>query len=244
MVWDELTEQPRGRLGRDRRARRRRAAHAGRRRDGAPARRRRPHRGRRAGRARARCRGSAGSRSSSGSSCRRSRSSRSAARCAGSCSAPRSRRPSARSTTSAACAGGRSSRGQVLAAVDPVHVRRLGPPLHLPDRRRARAAGVDRDPADDRRDRRGDEHGQLPRRARRPRGRRLRDLGVLVLPDRAVARPSRRGDPDRDRLRRVPRLPPAQLLSGADLHGRLRRAAARLHARGGRRCRGCSRRPP
>ena len=40
------------------------------------------------------------------------------------------------------------------------------------------------------------------------------------------------GDPDRDRLRRVPRLPAPQLLPGADLHGRLGRAAARLHARG------------
>ena len=48
-----------------------------------------------------------------------------------------------------------------------------------------------------------DEHGQLPRRARRPRRRRLRDLGALVLRDRPLARPARRGDPDRDRLRRA-----------------------------------------
>ena len=42
----------------------------------------------------------------------------------------------------------------------------------------------------------------------------------------------RRRHPGRDRLRRLPRLPAPQLLSGADLHGRLGRAAARLHARG------------
>ena len=34
--------------------------------------------------------------------------------------------------------------GQVLAAVDPGVLRRLGAPLHVPDRRRARAAGVGR----------------------------------------------------------------------------------------------------
>ena len=62
--------------------------------------------------------------------------------------------------------------------------------------------------------------------------------------DRALARPAGRGDPDRDRLRRVPRLPAPQLLSGADLHGRLRRAAARVHARVRLRRRGCSRPPP
>ena len=42
-----------------------------------------------------------------------------------------------------------------------------------------------------------------------------------------------RGHPGRDRLRRVPRLPAPQLLPGADLHGRLGRAAARVHARHG-----------
>ena len=46
-----------------------------------------------------------------------------------------------------------------------------------------------------------------------------------------------------DRLRRVPRLPAPQLLSGADLHGRLRRAAARVRARDRRPSRACSRRP-
>ena len=75
MVWDELTEQPRGRLGRAGRARRRRPADPGRRRDGAPARRRRPARGRTPPERRPACRGSAASRSSSASSSRRSRSS-------------------------------------------------------------------------------------------------------------------------------------------------------------------------
>ena len=44
----------------------------------------------------------------------------------------------------------------------------------------------------------------------------------------------RRGDPLGDRRRRVLRLPAPQLLSGADLHGRLGRAAARLRARDAR----------
>ena len=88
-----------------------------------------------------------------------------------------------------------------------------------------------------------DEHGQLPRRARRARRRRLRDLGALVLHHRPLARRRRRGDPDRDRLRRLPRLPAPQLLPGADLHGRLGRAPARLHARR-RLGAGAARRPP
>ena len=54
--------------------------------------------------------------------------------------------------------------------------------------------GVARDPAHDPLDRRGDEHGQLPRRARRPRGRCLRDRRVHVRRHRALARqePTRR----------------------------------------------------
>ena len=62
-----------------------------------------------------------------------------AARRAASCSARRSRRPSAPSTTSAACAGGRSS----PARSPPPRSRRLrdlGRPLHVPRRRRPRAA--------------------------------------------------------------------------------------------------------
>ena len=45
------------------------------------------------------------------------------------------------------------------------------------------------------------------------------------------------GDPLRDRRRRVPRLPPPQLLPGADLHGRLGGALPRLHPRGASRSR-------
>ena len=63
--------------------------------------------------------------------------------------------------------------------------------------------------------------------------------GADVRRDRALAREAGRGDPLGDRLRRVRRLPPPQLLSGADLHGRLRRAAARLRARDDRPCRAC-----
>ena len=85
-------------------------------------------------------------------------------------------------------------------------------------------------PADGVRDRRRDEHGQLPRRARRPGGRGLRDLRRDVRRDRAVARRGRRGDPVGDRLRCLPRVPARELLSGQDLHGRLRGAAARVHA--------------
>ena len=47
---------------------------------------------------------------------------------------------------------------------------------------------------------------------------------------RPLARRDQRRDPDGRRLRRLHRLPAPQLLSGPDLHGRLRRAPARLHA--------------
>src|SRR5689334_17992271 len=51
----------------------------------------------------------------------------------------------------------------------------------------------------------------------------------------ALAGSAGHGDPGGDRARRVRRLPAPQLLPGADLHGRLGGAAARLHARGARR---------
>ena len=91
------------------------------------------------------------------------------------------------------------------------------------------------DRSDDRLGRRTHEHGQLPRRDGRPRGGRLRDRRLHVRRDRALA-----GEADargllRDRRGGVLRLPAPQLLSGADLHGGLRRAAARLRA--GDRCR-------
>src|SRR5205085_3119849 len=52
-----------------------------------------------------------------------------------------------------------------------------------------------------------------------------------VLADRALAREAPAGDPDGDRARRDSRLPAPQLLPGADLHGRLGGAPARLPAR-------------
>ena len=114
---------------------------------------------------------------------------------------------------------------------DPDRFRRLRAAIHVPGHRGAPGAALDRHPDDRRRDRRRHEHGQLPRRARRAGGGRVRDLRRDVLRDRARLRPRRAGCPGGDRLRRVPRLPAPQLLSGAHLHGRLRRAAPRLHAR-------------
>ena len=60
---------------------------------------------------------------------------------------------------------------------------------------------------------------------------RRRDRRPDVRRDRALAREAGRRDPLGDRLRRLPRLPAPQLLSGADLHGRLGRLAARVRAR-------------
>ena len=229
MVFEELRCEPRGPLGGADRVRDRRAPDAGRRRDGAAPRRRRP-RPAGGGSTSVRSRGSAASRSSSGSSSRRSRSSRSTARCAGSCSAPRSPASSARSTTSAASTRSRSS-----AARSPPRRSRVAfgvwidhftfPFLGVVD-----LPAVRRDAAHGRLDRRGDEHGQLPRRDGRARGGRLRDRRPDVRDPRALAREGRRRDPLRDRRGRVHRLPAPQLLPGADLHGRLGRARARLHA--------------
>ena len=67
------------------------------------------------------------------------------------------------------------------------------------------------------------------------------DRGRHVLGARALARQGRRGDPLRDRRGRLHRLPAPQLLPGADLHGRLGRARARLHARHRLGRRACSR---
>ena len=92
---------------------------------------------------------------------------------AGSCSAPRSRRRSARSTTSAACAGGRSS----PVRSPPRRSRPAsgsGSPVHVPDPRHPRPAEWVGMPLTIALDRRDHEHGQLPRRPRRPRRRRLR----------------------------------------------------------------------
>ena len=116
---------------------------------------------------------------------------------------------------------------------DPGRVRDLGRPLHLPVRRHPGAAGVDRDARDRALDRAADEHGQLPRRDGRARRRRLRDLGHDLRRDRALAGQAGRGRRGRDRRGRVLRLPAPQLLSGADLHGRLGRAPARVRARHG-----------
>ena len=55
--------------------------------------------------------------------------------------------------------------------------------------------------------------------------------GIDVRRDRALAREGRRRRPLGRRRRRVRRLPASQLLPGPDLHGRLGRARARLHAR-------------
>ena len=121
--------------------------------------------------------------------------------------------------------------GQVAAAAIPVRLRRVDRPLHLPVRRRRRPAGVGRDAADGRVDRRRDEHGQLPRRDGRPRGRRVCHLRVDVRHARALARQDRRRAAFGRGRRGVRRLPPSQLLPGPHLHGRLRRARARLHAR-------------
>ena len=63
--------------------------------------------------------------------------------------------------------------GQVGAAAIPVAFGDLGRPLHVPVRRRPRAVAVGRQAADGGLDRRDHEHGQLPRRARRARRRRL-----------------------------------------------------------------------
>ena len=234
MVWNELTDHLAGRLGRADRPRDRRPADPG---------------GRAAWRAllgvvdrpeeggaprRAASRGSAGSRSSSGSSSRRSRSCRSTARCAASCSAPPSRRRSAPSTTSAACAGGRSSPARSTAAAIVGRLRRLGALAS-----RSRSLGVQ----------------SLPK----PVGVALTMVGIVAVMNMvnfldgldglaagvcAISALSfavidlSRGDVNAailtgDRLRRLPRLPPPQLLSRPDLHGRLGRAAARLHARRG-----------
>ena len=134
----------------------------------------------------------------------------------------RSRRRSARSTTSAASRWWQKLGGQVAGGRDPDRVRRLGATA---SRSRSSACttlpGVGRRPADGARDRRRDEHGQLPRRPRRARGRGLRDLGRDVRRDRALARRHRRGDAVRDRLRRLPRLPAPQLLSGATTQVRI-----------------------
>src|SRR5205807_541642 len=82
--------------------------------------------------------------------------------------------------------------------------------------------------------RRDHAHAELPRRARRARGGRLRDLGVHVHADRAVAAAARDSSllAVRDRARRGARLPTPQLLSRSDLHGRLGRAVAWLRPRG------------
>ena len=128
---------------------------------------------------------------------------------------------------------GAEARGPGARGGDPDRVRRLDRPLHVPVRRRRRRAGVDRRAAHDHLDRRRHEHGQLPRRPGRPRRRRLRDLGHDLRRDRALAREGRRRRPLGRRRRRVRRLPAPQLLPGADLHGRLGRARARLHARHG-----------
>ena len=58
--------------------------------------------------------------------------------------------------------------------LDPGRLRRVGRPLHLPVPWRLRPTGVGGCAVDRHLDRRRDEHGQLPRRARRPRRRRLR----------------------------------------------------------------------
>ena len=68
---------------------------------------------------------------------------------------------------------------------DPDRLRGLRAALHVPVDRRAPGAALDRHARDRRRDRRRHEHGQLPRRARRARGRRVRDLRRDVLRDRA-----------------------------------------------------------
>ncbi len=148
----------------------------------------------------------------------------------------RRRRPrSARSTTSAASTWWQKLGGQVArrggAVGFGVYVDRFTFPFvgihELPD-----WVG---DRRDARLDRRAHEHGQLPRRPGRARGRRLRDRRRHVRGHRALAGEARRRGHVRDRRRRLLRLPAPQLLSGADLHGRLRRAAARLRARDGRR---------
>ena len=192
MVWERAHRPPRGPLGRARRARdrprcSRRPSAAWR---ALPRRRRPPSRGR--ARPRRASRGSAGSRSSSASSCRRSRSCRSAARCAAILLG------AAVATTVGAIDDFRGLRwwqklgGPGARRRDPGRVRRLG--AHA-SRSRSSACTSCRpgsaSPLTDRRDRRGDEHGQLPRRARRARRGRLRDLGALVLRDRALARPRR-----------------------------------------------------
>ena len=56
------------------------------------------------------------------------------------------------------------------------------------------------------------------------------DRGRHLRGDRALARQDRRRDPLGDRCGRMRRVPAPQLLPGAHLHGRLRRARARLHA--------------
>src|SRR3954466_3447061 len=101
---------------------------------------------------------------------------------------------------------------------DPDNLRNLGAPLHVPGARRAPVSRVGRRLADRALDRRDHEHGQLPGRARRPRGGGLRDLGLHLLSDRALAPPPEPGPARGRRLRRLPRLSAAQLLPGADLH--------------------------
>ena len=125
------------------------------------------------------------------------------------------------------------ARRPVRRRVDPVRVRRLDRPRHVPVPRRRRPPGVDRRPRLDALHRRRHEHGQLPRRDGRARGRRVRHRRRDVRDPRALAREARPGDPLGDRRRLVPRVPPPQLLPGADLHGRLRRALPRVHPRGG-----------
>ncbi len=91
-------------------------------------------------------------------------------------------------------------------------------------------------------DRGAHEHGQLRRRHGRAGGGDLRDRRRHVRRHRALAREARGGRALGDRRRDVLRLPAPQLLPGADLHGRLGRDAARVHAGRGRRSRACSRR--
>ena len=84
-----------------------------------------------------------------------------------------------------------------------------------------------------------DEHGQLPRRARRARRGGVRHRRSHLRDPRALAREAGSGDPLGDRRGRLPRVSPSQLLPGADLHGRLGRAAASGSSWRRSRSRGC-----